>query len=155
MARMKLNARMSTGGKAPRKQLAYKAVRKAAPPTIGVKLPNSYRPGDQTVCKPAPPTDGVKEPHRYRPGKMGLREIRKYKKNARFFISKLPFHRLVRKITQNLKAHLRFQSTAMPAPEEVSEAYLVKLFEDAIHAKRVTLVPKDIQLARCIGGVLA
>merc|ERR1711952_175830 len=104
MARTKQTARKSTGGKAPRKQLATKAARKSAPAT-----------------------GGVKKPHRYRPGTVALREI------------------------------LRFQSSAVMALQEASEAYLVGLFEDtnlcAIHAKRVTIMPKDIQLARRIRGL--
>ncbi|KAF1772182.1 Histone-fold [Phytophthora cactorum] len=133
MARTKQTARKSTGGKAPRKQLATKAARKSAP-TAG----------------------GVKKPHRYRPGTVALREIRKYQKSTDLLIRKLPFQRLVREIAQDYKTDLRFQSTAILALQEASEAYLVGLFEDtnlcAIHAKRVTIMPKDIQLARRIRG---
>merc|ERR1712210_145383 len=93
MARTKQTARKSTGGKAPRKQLATKAARKSAPAT-----------------------GGVKKPHRYRPGTVALREI-----------------------AQDFKTDLRFQSSAVMALQEASEAYLVGLFEDtnlcAIHAK--------------------
>lgn len=70
--------------------------------------------------------------------------------------SKLPFQRLVREIAQDFKTDLRFQSSAIGALQEAAEAYLVSLFEDtnlcAIHAKRVTIMPKDIQLARRIRG---
>ncbi|KAL3682165.1 hypothetical protein R1sor_000187 [Riccia sorocarpa] len=118
MARTKQTARKSTGGKAPRKQLATKAARKSAPAT-----------------------GGVKKPHRYRPGTVALREIRKYQKSTELLIRKLPFQRL---------------SSAVLALQEAAEAYLVGLFEDtnlcAIHAKRVTIMPKDIQLARRIRG---
>ncbi|KAJ9109771.1 histone H3 [Naganishia vaughanmartiniae] len=134
MARTKQTARKSTGGKAPRKQLATKAARKAAPPTAG----------------------GVKKPHRYRPGTVALREIRKYQKSTELLIRKLPFQRLVREIAQDFKTDLRFQSSAVMALQEASEAYLVSLFEDtnlaAIHAKRVTIQPKDMQLARRLRG---
>jgi histone H3 len=133
MARTKQTARKSTGGKAPRKQLATKAARKSAP-AVG----------------------GVKKPHRYRPGTVALREIRKYQKTTDLLIRKLPFQRLVREIAQDFKSDLRFQSAAVLALQEASEAYLVGLFEDtnlcAIHAKRVTIMPKDIQLARRIRG---
>ncbi|GMI39256.1 hypothetical protein TeGR_g13426 [Tetraparma gracilis] len=98
MARTKQTARKSTGGKAPRKQLATKAARKSAPAT-----------------------GGVKKPHRC-----------------------------------DFKTDLRFQGSAVLALQEAAEAYLVGLFEDtnlcAIHAKRVTIMPKDIQLARRIRG---
>merc|ERR1711957_220391 len=86
---------------------------------------------------------GVKRPHRFRPGTVALREIRK-------------FQRLVRDIAGNFKNDLRFQSSAVLALQEASEAYMVGLFEDtnlcAIHAKRVTIMPKDMQLARRIRG---
>ncbi|MGH0152765.1 UNVERIFIED_CONTAM: hypothetical protein FKN15_039150 [Acipenser sinensis] len=69
-------------------------------------------------------------------------------------ICKLPFQRLVREITQDFKTDLRFQSSAVMALQEASEAYLVGLFEDtnlcAIHTKRLTIMPKDIQRARRI-----
>ena len=81
---------------------------------------------------------------------------RKYQKSTELLIRKLPFQRLVREIAQDFKTDLRFQSHAILALQEASEAYLVGLFEDtnlcAIHAKRVTIMPKDIQLARRIRG---
>lgn len=141
----------STGGKAPRKQLASKAARKSAPST-----------------------GGVKKPHRYKPGTVALREIRRYQKSTELLIRKLPFQRLVREIAQDFKSDLRFQSSAIGALQESVEAYLVSLFEDtnlcAIHAKRVTIresphhifahlhilttitESKDIQLARRLRG---
>ena len=67
-------------------------------------------------------------------------------------IRKLPFQRLVREIAQDFKTDLRFQSCVVAALQEALEAYLVGLFEDtnlcAIHAKRVTMIKKDMQLAR-------
>ncbi|XP_046885273.1 histone H3.3-like [Hypomesus transpacificus] len=106
--------------------------------------------------KSAPATGGVKKPHRYRPGTVALREIRRYQKSTELLIRKLSFQRLVREIAQDFKTDLRFQSSAVMALQEASEAYLVGLFEDtnlcAIHAKRVTIMPKDIQLARRIRG---
>lgn len=134
MARTKQTARKSTGGKAPRKQIATKAARKSAPVSSG----------------------GIKKPHRFRPGTVALREIRKYQKSTDLLIRKLPFQRLVREIAQDFKSELRFQSSAIGALQEAAEAYLVGLFEDvnlcAIHAKRVTIMVKDIQLARRIRG---
>ncbi|KAH3672949.1 hypothetical protein WICPIJ_009984 [Wickerhamomyces pijperi] len=133
MARTKQTARKSTGGKAPRKQLASKAARKSAPAT-----------------------GGVKKPHRYKPGTVALREIRRFQKSTELLIRKLPFQRLVREIAQDFKTDLRFQSSAIGALQESVEAYLVSLFEDtnlaAIHAKRVTIQKKDIQLARRLRG---
>lgn len=128
------------------------------------KLPASLQearpPGSSWLTKAArksaPATGGVKKPHRYRPGTVALREIRRYQKSTELLIRKLPFQRLVREIAQDFKTDLRFQSSAVMALQEASEAYLVGLFEDtnlcAIHAKRVTIMPKDIQLARRIRG---
>ena len=133
MARTKQTARKSTGGKAPRKQLATKAARKSAPAS-----------------------GGVKKPHRYRPGTVALREIRRYQKSTELLIRKKPFGMLVREIGQDFKGDLRYQATGLLGLQEASEAYLVGLMEDtnlcAIHAKRVTIMPKDMQLARRIRG---
>ena len=80
----------------------------------------------------------------------------RYQKSTELLLRKLPFQRLVREIAQDFKTDLRFQSSAVLALQEAAEAYLVGLFEDtnlaAIHAKRVTIMPKDIQLARRIRG---
>ena len=135
MARTKQTARKSTGGKAPRKAVASKAAKKSASTAT---------------------SGGVKKPHRFKPGTVALREIRKYQKSTDLLIRKLPFQRLVREIAQDYKSDLRFQSAAVAALQEASESYLVSLFEDtnlcAIHAKRVTIMNKDIQLARRIRG---
>ena len=89
-------------------------------------------------------------------GTVALREIRRYQKSTELLIRKLPFQRLVREIAQDFKSDLRFQSSAIGALQESVEAYLVSLFEDtnlcAIHAKRVTIQSKDIQLARRLRG---
>jgi len=135
MARTKQTARKSTGGKAPRKNL------------IGLKR-----------TKPALNANGIKRPHRFRPGTVALREIRRYQKSTNLLIRKAPFSRLVREIAvEELGLRdMRFQSIAILALQEASEAYLVHLFEDtnlcAIHAKRVTISVKDMQLARRIRG---
>lgn len=108
----------------------------------------------------------LKKPHRYKPGTVALREIRKYQKSTDLLIQKLPFARLVREVASDFiwsggasgsaSEGLRFQSVAILALQEAVEAYLVHLFEDtnlcAIHAKRVTIMQKDIQLARRIRG---
>lgn len=130
MARTKQTAQRSMGGKAPRKALkvTFKTV----------------------------PRGGIKKPHRYRPGTVALREIRRYQKSTNLLIRKLPFQRLVREITQDFKQDMRFTGGALGALQEAVEAYLVNLFEDtnlcAIHAKRITIMPKDMQLARRIRG---
>ena len=109
------------------------------------------------------PKGGVKKRYRYRPGTVALKQIRQYQKTTELLIRKLPFQRLVREIASDsevikspLCGKVRFQSAAIMALQEAAEAYLVGLFEDtnlcAIHAKRVTIMPKDIQLARRIHG---
>ena len=130
---MKQTARKTIGGKAPRKTLK---------PII--------------ASKRAPNSGGIKKPHRYRPGTVALREIRRYQKSTDLLLRKRPFQRLVREIAQSASREHRFQSTALLALQEAAEAYLVGLFEDtnlcAIHAKRITIFPKDLQLARRIRG---
>jgi histone H3 len=104
-----------------------------------------------SIYKPKP-----RKPHRYRPGIVALREIRRYQKSTELLIRKAPFQRLVREIAKAIQYDCRFQSTAILALQEASEAYLVGLFQDtnlcALHAKRVTIMPKDMQLARRIRG---
>ena len=100
---------------------------------------------------------GVPEKRRrFRPGTVALREIRRFQKSTNFLIRKMPFQRLVRQLAQEIKPGLRFQASSILALQEASEAYLVGLFEDtnlcALHAKRVTIMAKDIQLARRIRG---
>ncbi len=111
----------------------------------------------------------VKKPHRFRPGTVALREIRKYQRSTDNLLRKLPFQRLVREIAQAFKDDLRFNASALLALQEAAEIHLVELFElsnlCAIHAKRVTIMPKgdnsfitllisllDMQLARRIRG---
>jgi histone H3 len=133
MVRTKQTARQSTGGKAPHHHLATKASQKQA---------------RHTGC--------VKKPHRYCPGTVAVCEIRKYQKNTDLLIRKAPFQHLVKEIATDLKSDLQMQSMALLALQEALEAYLVHLFEDsnecAIHAKRVTIMPKDIQLVQRIRG---
>jgi histone H3 len=134
MARTKQTARKSTGGKAPRKNLAQFAARK------------SFL------------ADGVtkRKKKRFRPGTVALREIRKFQRSTELLIKKAPFQRLVREIMQDFKSDFRCQSKAIEAIQTAAEAYLVDLFENcnlcAIHAKRVTIMPKDLSLARRMKG---
>jgi histone H3/H4 len=98
---------------------------------------------------------------KFKPGKNALREIRKYQKSTDLLIPKLPFSRLVREICEEQirlsEVHeFRFQSTALLALQEATEAFITTLFEDslltAIHAKRVTVTPKDLRLAMRLRG---
>ena len=109
----------------------------------------------KAACIAARVAGGVKKPHRYLPGTVALRHIRKYQKSTDLLIRKLPFQRLVRQICDHFKSDVRFHSTAMLALQEAAEAYLVGIFEDTnlfvtIHAKRMTILPKNMQLAKRI-----
>ncbi|KAL8771314.1 MAG: hypothetical protein Q9209_003219 [Squamulea sp. 1 TL-2023] len=102
----------------------------------------------------------TRKPRRYKPGTLALREIRRYQRSTDLLLLKLPFSRLVREIALSLVLvggeALRWQSQAIQALQESAEAFMVHLFEDtnlcAIHAKRVTIMQKDLQLARRIRG---
>ena len=123
----------------------HKAVVRAFPRKLATK-----------AVRMSAPSSGVKKPRRYRPGTIALRQIRRYQKSTELLIRKLPFQRLVREVAGVIRTDMRFQSTALLAVQEAAEAYIVGLFEDtnlcAIHAKRVTILVKDMQLARRIRG---
>lgn len=154
----------SSGGKyAPSKSPEKAAQREASGPHKNdkqVARRKQPRKSDKQLSlsrKATPTSGGLKKPRRYRPGTVALREIRQYQKSTELLIRKAPFMRLVRETTQVLELpRMRFQSCAMMALQEACEAYLVRLFEEvnlcAIHAKRVTIQPKDIQLTRRIRG---
>jgi histone H3 len=102
----------------------------------------------------------VKKPHRYHPGTVALCKIHCYQKSTDLLIRKLPFQHLVCEIAQSFKIGgeaPQFQSTAVIALQEASEAFIVGVFEDtnicAIHAKRVTIMNRDMQLTLRICGV--
>lgn len=137
MARSKIIGGVS-GRSVPRKQ-----------PSSSVKYRGGVSPGDE----------GERRVRRYRPGEKALKEIRFYQRNTELLIRKLPFARLVREVqTMFSRKDFRWQAEAMMALQESAEAHLIGIFEDAnlctIHAKRVTVMPRDIQLARRIRGPL-
>jgi histone H3 len=106
--------------------------------------------------------EGKQRRHRYRPGTVALREIRRYQKSTDLLIRREPFRKVVKEIHQDifggmvLQLNYRYQGLAVDVLQAAAEGYLVSLFEDAnlctIHAGRVTLMIKDIQLARRIRG---
>ncbi|KAF9763588.1 histone H3-like protein [Nosema granulosis] len=126
MSRTKQTAIKSVGGKAPRKTLGSKAVKK----TVGSSAKTTHT-------------------RRFKPGTVALKEIRKYQKSTDLLIRKRPFQRIVRNIMKT-KADMRFQGSAMLALQEAVESFLTILMEDSyrcvLHARRVTLQPKDICL---------
>jgi len=141
MTRIKhTSTKNTTSGKAPRKALSGKKTTKNLAPIAAQGMMASM----QKLTK------------RYKPGTKALRMIRKYQKSTDPLLRKMPFQRLVREIAMRFHSDLRFQSSAILALQEASEAYLVGLFEDmnllAIHSKRVTIYVKDLQLARRIRG---
>ena len=140
-------------GKRPHEALPTKAPHKTL--TVAQVQKNAQR-AINTGKKAPGGTGGLKKLMRYRPGMVALREIHCYQKSTELLIRKLPFNRLVREIAQDIQTNLWFQASAIAVLQEAAEAYLVGLFEDtnlcAIHAKHVTIMPKDIQLARRICG---
>ena len=101
----------------------------------------------------------ILKPKRYRPGTVALQEIRRYQQSTELLIRRAPFDHLIRELVQDLwhgGHELRISPAAITALQEAAEAYLVLLFEDTnlctIHAKSVTIMPKDIQLAWRIHG---
>lgn len=149
MARTKQTARASTGGKAPRNQLATKGARVAA-----------EKERNKKAARAGGKTKGTRKPHRYRPGTVALREIRRYQKLPNLLLRKQPFQRLCREISLGLDFHAknieRFQGIALLALQEAGEMFLVHQFEDtnlcAIHAGRVGIQPKDLGLAQRLNG---
>ena len=101
-------------------------------------------------------SSGVKKPFKFKPGTVAVREISKYQKGTQMLIKKLPFQRMVREIAGGQKDGLRYQLSALLATQEAAEAYIINLFADtclcAIHGHRVTIMPRDLQLARRLRG---
>ena len=147
--------RPTVGGKAPRKQVVPQ--KKKSRPGAGSL---NYVPTNRDFLEAQVAGDTLPAANnttkRYRPGRLALQEIRHYQKCTNLLIRKLPFQRLIRELAQKFKVNVRFRSSALMALQEAAKAYLVRLFEDtnlcAIHAKRVMIMPKDIQLAIRIRG---
>ena len=143
----------------PTRQLAQMAAEAGPSAVRGEPARRKLHPivGGKAPRKEFPKAGKVKKTRKYRPGTVALREIWQYQKSTELLIRKLPFSRLVREIAQEVgKTDLRFQGSTIICLQEAAEAFLVSLLEDAnlcaIHAKRVTIMPKDVQLARCIRG---
>ena len=134
MVRTKHTARKAMDGAARRmvkasKNIAVKATRKSPPHQMQKK-------------------------RRFRPGTIALREIWQYQKSTDLLIRRAPFQRVIYEIMQGFRNDLRIQAVAIKGLQEAAEAYLVGLFEDsnlcAIHTRWVTIMPRDVQLARRI-----
>lgn len=125
--------------------------------TVGGKVPAARRtPGKQAEKNVTATIAKVPQRRRFRPGTVALREIRRYQKTTDLLIPRAPFQRVVRELANDHRDDVRFQSAAIAALQEAGEAYMIGLFEDtnlcAIHAKRVTIMSKDMQLTRRIRG---
>ena len=141
-----------------------KAMKRPAPPSGGGKIlpPQAAAALAAIQSSAGKKMLPQKKKHRFRPGTVALREIRRYQKSTELLIRKLPFQRFVKEIANELFSGasfpegIKWQSAATVALQEAGEAYLVHLFEDtnlnAIHAKRITIQCKDMQLARRIRG---
>ena len=106
--------------------------------------------------KLAPSEGGMKKKHRFRPGTVALMEIRRFQKSTDLLIRKIPFHRIVKNVLADYSTTTKISKLAVTALQESTEAYLVGLFNDAnlcaIHAKRCTVMAKDLRLTRRIRG---
>ena len=170
MARTR-NTAKKTGGKTPRKSPRIRAIKdkskskskskskkktttRTTQSAANVELPTHAA---QQASPDLPDLPEVRKPHRYRPGTVALREIRKYQKTTELIIPKSTFKRLVREIAIEYKADIRFQAAAIRALQEATEGYAVSVLGEtlkyAIHAKRVTIMPRDLQLAMEIRGL--
>ncbi|XP_067281990.1 histone H3-like centromeric protein A isoform X2 [Pseudorasbora parva] len=134
-----------------------KSTHKRKPSTPRRRSPPS-QPLTARTRRTSGPSASPRKKHRFRPGTRALMEIRKYQKSTDLLLRKAPFSRLVREVCQTFsRDHMMWQGYALMALQEAAEAFMVRLFSDAnlcaIHAKRVTLFPRDIQLARRIRGV--
>ena len=149
-------AKVRVAGKAAAKAPAKGPARK----TVSAKAARKTLPLNR---RSAPATGGVKKPHRYRPGTVALREIRRYQKTTNLLIPKICYQRFLREISsdpnkcsQPSDGPFRWQGSAILATQTVAEDYLTVQLEDAnvcaLHSKRVTVMPKDIQLVRRIKG---
>lgn len=125
----------------------------------GKRLPLVGIYGNQSKTAVAKDPSGIFPRRRYRPRNNALREIKYYQQTSDLLLRRLPFARLVREVTENYLGAdygIKWQSHAVLALQEACEAFLIHLLEDtnlcAIHAKRVTIMQKDIELARRIRG---
>ncbi|KAI8940712.1 histone H3-like centromeric protein hH3v [Plenodomus lindquistii] len=139
--------------KTPTRKNKARPSRGGRPSTGGRSDASARKEAGKRLGQTGPAPDRKKS--RYRPGTVALREIRRYQKSTDLLLLKTPFQRLVREIAQNVSGEngpTQWQSQAIGALQEATEAFLVNLFHDAnlcaIHAKRVTIQQKDIQLAR-------
>merc|ERR1712130_608525 len=146
--------------KGPKKNAKHPTARKSTAPSAQPAR-NTPRSNKSTPSRPNRSQQSLNgstpSKRRFRPGTRALKEIRKFQKSSNLLLPNLPFSRVIREICSKIcTTDMKFQSAAIMALQESAEAYLVTLFEDsqlcAIHAKRVTVMPRDINLARRIRG---
>lgn len=138
------------------KQPSHKSARSSLVAPGGGKIGMYGYKAPRALPPPFPSLGDAHKKRKARPGAAALREIRKYQRSNDLLIARLPFQRLVRDITNSYVSDMRFRANALLALQEAAEAYLVRHFEDtnlcAIHAGRVTIQRKDMQLARRLRG---
>jgi histone H3 len=154
MPRQKIAGKKANNGSQAATQASMLGKKSAKSSKVGKS--GSAVKAEKAIKKTAPAEGGMKKKMRWRPGTVALREIKRYQKVTDLLLAKAPFQRFVRSICDGIDSQLRFQSQALLALQEASESYITGLFEDAnlcaIHATRVTVMKKDIDLARRIRG---
>jgi histone H3 len=154
MPRQKIAGKKANNGSQAATQASMLGKKSAKSSKVGKS--GSAVKAEKAIKKTAPAEGGMKKKMRWRPGTVALREIKRYQKVTDLLLAKAPFQRFVRSICDGIDSQLRFQSQALLALQEAAESYLTGLFEDAnlcaIHATRVTVMKKDIDLARRIRG---
>jgi histone H3/H4 len=137
------------------KLLTTKTTAVAVKKNAGTRVAKAKKePGTQSTAAASP------RKHRWRPGTVALREVKKYQASTEPLMRRAPFYRLVRELSQAQhqggQVSTRWQASALQALQEATESYVIGLLADAhllaLHAKRVTLMARDVALARRIRG---
>jgi histone H3 len=148
-SRIPLRARLIHSSSAMAAQTKQTAVKSKA-----TKRPLGSKTGKKSAGSSG--SAGVKKSFRWRPGTVALRQVKKLQQTTGTLIARAPFSRLVREIAESHKAGLRFQSSAVAAIQEATESFVIGLLGDAnltaLHANRVTALPRDLQLVRRLRG---
>jgi histone H3 len=112
----------------------------------------SKKAGPKKAARPP----GQKKQRRFRPGTVALRTIRKLQKTTGTLIRRAPFYRMARCLAAVTMEGYRFQTAALAVIQEATESYVIGILANAnlaaLHAKRVTVMPRDLHLARRLAG---
>jgi histone H3 len=120
------------------------------------KSASSAKEGSSAKSESKPSLDRKATKGKYRPNNLCLKEIRRFARAPDMCIRRASFQQVVKDITWEIDSTYKFHTQAILAIQEAAEAYMIGLFEDcnlcAGHARRVTIYPKDMHLARRIRG---